>query len=181
MCHRSVPKGRLKTRRVFSRPLRDCPPCLSLPRTTSWANFRRPYGTKRTFSRRLFSPCHRKIRTNFQWKKAQGLKPHSFRAFSARLKSCPDTKQKVPPSPLSSRPERTRISRHAALDKAACAPFRKEGHGGGICGSADLSWKSFTILLRRVMERIGANVLESFGIPDTHLCEHSYGTSGVAS
>ena len=31
------------------------------------------------------------------------------------------------PSPLSSRPERTRISCHAALDKAACAPFRKEG------------------------------------------------------
>jgi hypothetical protein len=31
------------------------------------------------------------------------------------------------PSPLSSRPERTRISCHAALDKATCAPFRKEG------------------------------------------------------
>jgi hypothetical protein len=31
------------------------------------------------------------------------------------------------PSPLSSRPERTRISCHAALDKAPCAPFRKEG------------------------------------------------------
>jgi hypothetical protein len=28
---------------------------------------------------------------------------------------------------LSSRPERTRVSCHAALDKAACAPFRKEG------------------------------------------------------
>jgi hypothetical protein len=28
---------------------------------------------------------------------------------------------------LSSRPERTRISCHAALEKAACAPFRKEG------------------------------------------------------
>jgi hypothetical protein len=28
---------------------------------------------------------------------------------------------------LSSGPERTRISCHAALDKAACAPFRKEG------------------------------------------------------
>jgi hypothetical protein len=28
---------------------------------------------------------------------------------------------------LSSRPERTRISCHAALDMAACAPFRKEG------------------------------------------------------
>jgi hypothetical protein len=28
---------------------------------------------------------------------------------------------------LSSRPERTRISCHAAMDKAACAPFRKEG------------------------------------------------------
>jgi hypothetical protein len=30
-------------------------------------------------------------------------------------------------SPLSSRPKRTRISCHAALDKATCAPFRKEG------------------------------------------------------
>ena len=29
---------------------------------------------------------------------------------------------------VSSRPERTRISCHAALDKFACAPFRKEGH-----------------------------------------------------
>ena len=28
---------------------------------------------------------------------------------------------------LSSRPERTRISCHAALDRAACAPFREEG------------------------------------------------------
>jgi hypothetical protein len=28
---------------------------------------------------------------------------------------------------VSSRPERTRISCHAALDKATCAPFRKEG------------------------------------------------------
>jgi hypothetical protein len=31
------------------------------------------------------------------------------------------------PTELSSRPERTRISCYAALDKAACAPFRKEG------------------------------------------------------
>jgi hypothetical protein len=31
------------------------------------------------------------------------------------------------PNELSSRPKRTRISCHAALDKAACAPFRKEG------------------------------------------------------
>jgi hypothetical protein len=29
-------------------------------------------------SRRHFSPCHRKIRTKFQSKRAQGLKPHSF-------------------------------------------------------------------------------------------------------
>jgi hypothetical protein len=28
---------------------------------------------------------------------------------------------------LSSRPERTRISCHATLDRAACATFRKEG------------------------------------------------------
>jgi hypothetical protein len=40
----------------------------------------------------------------------------------------------APLSPLSSRlsrpavgPERTRISCHAAMDEAACAPFRKEG------------------------------------------------------
>src|ERR1700723_2306228 len=33
----------------------------------------------------------------------------------------------APPSPLSSRPERTRISCHVALDEAACAPFLKEG------------------------------------------------------
>jgi hypothetical protein len=33
----------------------------------------------------------------------------------------------APLFPLSSRPERTRISCHAALDKAAYAPFRKEG------------------------------------------------------
>jgi hypothetical protein len=33
----------------------------------------------------------------------------------------------APPSPLSSRPKRTRISCHAALDKTARAPFRKEG------------------------------------------------------
>jgi hypothetical protein len=31
------------------------------------------------------------------------------------------------PSPLSSRPQRTRISCHATLDEAAYAPFRKEG------------------------------------------------------
>jgi hypothetical protein len=30
------------------------------------------------------------------------------------------------PSPLSSRPKRTRISCHAAPDKTACAPFFKE-------------------------------------------------------
>jgi hypothetical protein len=52
---------------------------------------------------------------------------------------------------LSSRPERTRISCHTALDKAARAPFRKEGRmkctnatkfhrksgerSGGICGA----------------------------------------------
>jgi hypothetical protein len=32
----------------------------------------------------------------------------------------------APPYPLSSRPKRTRISCHAALDMAACAAFRKE-------------------------------------------------------
>src|ERR1700733_6248784 len=31
---------------VFIRPSRDCPACLSLPRTTSWATFSRPCGTK---------------------------------------------------------------------------------------------------------------------------------------
>jgi hypothetical protein len=34
---------------------------------------------------------------------------------------------KALPLPLSSRPKRTRISCHAGLDKAACAPFPKEG------------------------------------------------------
>ena len=32
----------------------------------------------------------------------------------------------APQTKLSSRPERTRISCHAALDRATCAPFRKE-------------------------------------------------------
>src|ERR1700679_91921 len=32
-----------------------------------------------------------------------------------------------PRTELSSRPERTRISCHAALDKTTCAPIRKEG------------------------------------------------------
>ena len=32
----------------------------------------------------------------------------------------------APPSPLSSRPKRTRISCHAALDRARCAPFFEE-------------------------------------------------------
>jgi hypothetical protein len=32
----------------------------------------------------------------------------------------------APPFPLSSRPKRTRISCHAALDKTACAAFIKE-------------------------------------------------------
>jgi hypothetical protein len=35
------------------------------------------------------------------------------------------TSMEAPPSPLSSRPERTQISSHAALDKSACAPFCK--------------------------------------------------------
>jgi hypothetical protein len=57
---------------------------------------------------------------------------------------------KAPPSPLSSRPERTRISCHAALDGSACAPFCKgkalevhqrhqvpqEIRGSGVEGSA---------------------------------------------
>jgi hypothetical protein len=33
----------------------------------------------------------------------------------------------VPKPEVSSRPERTRISCHAALDKTTSAPFRKEG------------------------------------------------------
>jgi hypothetical protein len=35
--------------------------------------------------------------------------------------------KEAPPYPLSSRPKRTRISCHAALDKSARAPFSKEG------------------------------------------------------
>ena len=34
--------------------------------------------------------------------------------------------RRVPAAELSSRPERTRISCHAELDKDACAPFREE-------------------------------------------------------
>jgi hypothetical protein len=61
------------------------------------------------------------------------------------------------PSPLSSRPERTRISYCAAPANAACAAFRKESRmkfpapltstgnrgerSGGTCSSADLYWK----------------------------------------
>jgi hypothetical protein len=44
----------------------------------------------------------------------------------SRLDSTGETVN-FPKTDLSSRPERTRISCHAALDKAACAPFRKEG------------------------------------------------------
>jgi len=33
----------------------------------------------------------------------RGLKPHSFACFSARLKSCPDTKQKTVGEPLQAR------------------------------------------------------------------------------
>ena len=46
---------------------------------------------------------------------------------SAVLPSTIELLMEAPLSPLSSRPERTRISCHAALDKAAYAPFRKEG------------------------------------------------------
>ena len=41
------------------------------------------------------------------------------RTFSGNAEFCPQSK-------TSSRPERTRISCHAALDTAACAPFIKE-------------------------------------------------------
>ena len=44
----------------------------------------------------------------------------SFHPFIRRF-------MEAPPSTLSSRPKRTRISCHASLDKATRAPFRKEG------------------------------------------------------
>src|ERR1700722_13417229 len=63
------------------------------------------------------------------------------------------------PSPLSSRPKRTQISDLAALTAATHAAFRRERRteltnatkfhrksgerSGGICSSADLSWKCF--------------------------------------
>ena len=42
---------------------------------------------------------------------------------------------------VSSRPERTRISCHAALDKTACATFRKEGRMESD-NATNLHWKS---------------------------------------
>jgi hypothetical protein len=45
-----------------------------------------------------------------------------------RLRTSRISPIKPPPqTEVSSRPERTRISCHAALDKTTCAPFRKEG------------------------------------------------------
>jgi hypothetical protein len=41
---------------------------------------------------RALAPASAKL-LDFDREKAQGLKPNSFCAFSARLKSCPDTKQ----------------------------------------------------------------------------------------
>jgi hypothetical protein len=69
---------------------------------------------------------------------AAGTQTIAFRRFSfwepswkmeasAVLPSTIELLMEAPLSPLSSRPERTRISCHAALDKAAYAPFRKEG------------------------------------------------------
>jgi hypothetical protein len=43
---------------------------------------------------RALAPATAKSARNSNAKKAQGLKPDSFAAFTARLKSCPDTKQK---------------------------------------------------------------------------------------
>jgi hypothetical protein len=39
-------EGRLKTEAEFQSSLRDCSIAHSQPRTTSWATFKRPYGTK---------------------------------------------------------------------------------------------------------------------------------------
>jgi hypothetical protein len=54
---------------------------------------------------------------------------------------------KAPHAPLSSRPERTRISCHAALDKAAYAPFRKEGRMN--CNNATKSNRKSGVAERR--------------------------------
>jgi hypothetical protein len=43
-----------------------------------------------------------------------------------RFRIFPGSAEFNPQAELSSRPERTRISCHAALDKTACAPFLKE-------------------------------------------------------
>jgi hypothetical protein len=43
-----------------------------------------------------------------------------------RFRISPGNVEFYPQAALSSRPERTRISCHAAIDKAACAPFFKE-------------------------------------------------------
>jgi hypothetical protein len=84
----------------------------------------------------------------------------------------------APPSPLSSRPERTRISCHAALDKSTCAPFRKEGRmkcinatrfhrksgaerSGGICsaplGLPNLPFQTSTPPVRIVLHEKSAH------------------------
>src|SRR5580698_8179219 len=60
------------------------------------------------------------------------------------------------PSPVSSRPERTRISCHAALYKATYAPFRKEGRMD--CNNATkpnrksgvAQWRDLQFILRSI-------------------------------
>ena len=65
---------------------------------------------------------------------------------------------KALPLPLSSRPKRTRISCHAALDKAACAPFREEGRNGICSSGCPQSNRPQSNLRRGMDEKLAANV-----------------------
>jgi hypothetical protein len=69
------------------------------------------------------------------------------------------------PFPLSSRPERTRISCHAALDKAAYAPFRKEGRMK--CTNATKSNRKSGVAKWRDL-RFSGLFLEMFFRPPNH-------------
>jgi hypothetical protein len=63
------------------------------------------------------------------------------------------------PNDVSSRPERTRISCHAALDKATCAPFRKEGRRKCINAtkfhrkSGGAQWRDLLFTIRRIRSK----------------------------
>src|SRR5882757_9304703 len=74
----------------------------------------------------------------------QGLKPSPFAPFTARLKSCPDTKRldRSIHGPKAQGHEQHSLSSNRFPWKrfpSLCHPERSRG----ICGSADPSWKCF--------------------------------------